>query len=73
MAHVLERRRTPCRILEIIAPGGFESYFDELVDDVSPRQTPAPAWLADLVTRYGFELDIEVDPRSVERFGLTFG
>ena len=36
----------PCRILEIIAPGGFENFFDELVD-VGLAGPPDPEWLAD--------------------------
>ena len=43
----------PCRILEIIAPGGFEDFFDELVEaglkarrtsSGWPRSAPATAW-----------------------------
>ena len=74
MAHVLERRREPCRILEIIAPGGFERYFEELVDvlaagPLDPEKVarrPSPA-------RYGLELDVESVDWLCQRYGLSFG
>ena len=62
----------PCRILEIIAPGGFEKYFDELVD-AGPARLQDPAWMADLQVRYGIELDFESIPALCERFGVTLG
>lgn len=62
----------PCRILEIISPGGFEDYFDELVDALAAGP-PAPELMVDLATRYGIELDIESIPALCERFGLVFG
>jgi mannose-6-phosphate isomerase-like protein (cupin superfamily) len=62
----------PCRILEIIAPGGFEKYFDELVD-AGAAGPLAPEWLGALDARYGLESDIESIPGLCERFGLTFG
>ena len=60
----------PCRILEIIAPGGFEGFFDELIEH---RGEPAPEELAALGARYGLEFDFESIPQLCERFGLTFG
>src|SRR4051794_21220335 len=62
----------PCRILEIIAPGGFEDFFDELVD-ASLEGAPDPEWLAALGARYGLEFDLESVPALCERFGVTFG
>jgi mannose-6-phosphate isomerase-like protein (cupin superfamily) len=64
----------PCRILEIIAPGGFERFFDELVDaGQSSPSPPEPEWLAALGARYGLEFDFASIPGVCERFGLTFG
>src|SRR3954464_15642367 len=63
---------TPCRILEIIAPGGFEDFFDELVDAVAAGP-PSPETMAALEARYGIEHDVESIPGLCERFGLTFG
>ena len=64
----------PCRILEIIAPGGFEDFFDELVDaGADAAGPPDPAYLAALGARYGLNFDFESIPVLCERFGLTFG
>ena len=60
----------PCRILEIIAPGGFEKLCEELVD---AAVQPDDEWLASLFARYGIEHDYESIPALCERFGLTFG
>ena len=62
----------PCRILEIIAPGGFEDFFDELVE-ANLAGAPEPEWLAELGARYGLEFDLESVPALCERFGVTFG
>ena len=63
----------PCRILEIIAPGGFEKFFDELVDAVAAAGAVDPGLLTELGPRYGIEFDFESIPALCERFGLTFG
>jgi mannose-6-phosphate isomerase-like protein (cupin superfamily) len=59
----------PCRILEIISPGGFESFFDELADLMA---TPdfAPAKMGELGARYGLEFDPESVPRLCSEHGL---
>ena len=63
----------PCRILEIIAPGGFEDFFDELVAAGLSAEPPEPESLAGLGERYGLEFDFESIPGLCERFGVTFG
>src|SRR3712207_1275556 len=62
----------PARILEIIAPAGFERYFDELSDLGGSTQAD-PQTLAELSARY--ELDVRPDtvPDLLERFGLRIG
>jgi len=61
-----------CRILEIIAPGGFEHYFEEL-----GRLTAAgeftPEKVGELGAAYGLEAKPESIPELCERFGLVFG
>jgi mannose-6-phosphate isomerase-like protein (cupin superfamily) len=58
---------TPCEIIEIISPAGFEKYFREV----------AAAW-GDLErfklinARYALDMDFESVPRLCERFGLSF-
>ena len=61
----------PCRILEIIAPAGFERFFAELVD--LRRRGPADqATLGNLCQRYALEMDPASIPDLVERFGVRF-
>jgi hypothetical protein len=62
----------PCRILEIISPGGFENFFAELVDALAAGP-PSPALMADFEARYGIEHDVDSVPGLCERFGLRFG
>ena len=53
----------PCRILEIISPGGFEQFFAELGSGAAPPDAGA---------RYGLEFDVESIPRLCAEHGLTF-
>jgi mannose-6-phosphate isomerase-like protein (cupin superfamily) len=62
----------PCRILEIIAPAGFEHFFEELVD-MGGVLKAAPDEVAALSDRYGLEMKPETVPELLERFGLVIG
>jgi mannose-6-phosphate isomerase-like protein (cupin superfamily) len=62
----------PCRILEIIAPAGFELFFRELSDMGGPVQAD-PAAVAELNRRYGLEMQPETVPELLERFRLRMG
>jgi mannose-6-phosphate isomerase-like protein (cupin superfamily) len=55
----------PCRILEIISPGGFEHLFDEAAEPREATATP-------LDVRYGIEFDFESVGRLCEDHGLDF-
>ncbi len=59
----------PCRILEIISPGSFEHFFDELGDAMSGGEFD-PAGLGELGARYGLEFDPESVPRLCAEHGL---
>jgi mannose-6-phosphate isomerase-like protein (cupin superfamily) len=59
----------PCRILEIISPGGFERYFEELVD---LGERPTPEAITEIAARYGLEFDMASIPALCERHGLQF-
>ena len=59
----------PARILEIIAPSGFERFFDELVD-LGGAVNADPRALAELCQRYGLEMQPDSIPGLIERFGL---
>ena len=59
----------PCRVLEIISPGGFEHYFDELSELLTaPNFTPE--MLGELAGRFGMEADPTSIPRICEEQGL---
>jgi mannose-6-phosphate isomerase-like protein (cupin superfamily) len=60
----------PCRILEIIAPGGFEHFFDELATKMASPDFD-PSQLGELGARYGLEVDPESIPRVCAEYGLT--
>ncbi|HEY6145547.1 MAG TPA: cupin domain-containing protein [Solirubrobacterales bacterium] len=62
----------PCRILEIIAPAGFEHFFEELVD-MGGALKADPEQLAELAARYGHQLKLESVPELLERFNLVVG
>lgn len=60
----------PCRILEVISPGGFEHYFDEL--DAAARQPGLTMTrIGELASGYGLELDVDSVPRLCARHGLA--
>ena len=62
----------PCRILEIIAPAGFEPFFRELDALAGPLKAD-PEELAALNERHGLEMKPETVPELLERFGLRIG
>jgi mannose-6-phosphate isomerase-like protein (cupin superfamily) len=62
----------PCRILEIIAPAGFEHFFEELVA-LGGALAADPEQLAGLSERYGLEMQPDSVPGLLERFGLRIG
>ena len=58
---------TPCRIIEVISPAGFQNYFREV----------AEAWgdverFAAISEKNALEMDFESVSELCERFGLTF-
>ena len=59
----------PCRILEIISPGGFEHFFDEL-DAIQQSPDFRPEQLGELGERYGLEFRPETLPELCEKYGL---
>ena len=58
---------TPCHIIEVISPAGFEDYFREA----------AAAWgdmeqFARISEKYALDMDLSSVPELCARFGLTF-
>jgi mannose-6-phosphate isomerase-like protein (cupin superfamily) len=62
----------PCRILEIIAPAGFERFFEEL-SDMGGALNAEPDQLAELSARYELEMQPDSIPGLLERFDLVMG
>ena len=59
----------PCRILEIISPGGFEHVFEEMAED--PESMSGEGASA-LDVRYGIEADYDSVERLCGEHGLIF-
>lgn len=57
---------TPCEIIEVISPGGFEDFFRELTDAWGD-----PERMLTLSARYGLDMQLDSVPQLCERFGLT--
>jgi len=62
----------PARILEIIAPAGFERFFEEL-SDMGGALKADPEELAQLSARYALEMQPDSVPGLLERFDLVMG
>jgi mannose-6-phosphate isomerase-like protein (cupin superfamily) len=58
---------TPCEIIEVIAPAGFENFFREVADARGDMEQ-----FAAINRRYSLEMKIESVPELCQRFGLTF-
>jgi mannose-6-phosphate isomerase-like protein (cupin superfamily) len=66
---------TPCRILEIISPAGFEHFFDELGAQMAAANAPDPGAIlpaSDLPARYALEFQPESVARLCGQHGLAF-
>jgi mannose-6-phosphate isomerase-like protein (cupin superfamily) len=57
---------TPCEIIEIISPAGFEDFFRELTNVWGN-----PERICEMAARYGHELDFDSVPGLCARFGLN--
>jgi len=62
---------TPCEIIEIISPAGFENFFRELADVYATGSEPDVAQFVALCGRYGLEMDPGSVPGLCARFGVT--
>ena len=63
----------PARVLEIISPGGFESYFEQLSELLAAGSPPDPEKVSVIADRFGLELEPASIPRLTAEHGLTFG
>jgi mannose-6-phosphate isomerase-like protein (cupin superfamily) len=63
---------TPCEIIEVISPAGFENFFRELAEVYAAGEDgPDLASFAALCERYGLEMDPTSVPGLCQRFGVT--
>jgi mannose-6-phosphate isomerase-like protein (cupin superfamily) len=63
--------KTPARMIEVIAPGGFEGFFHDLSDLIA-GSPPAEGELARLAAEYGLEFATpDWLPDVIARYGLT--
>lgn len=62
---------SPARILEIIAPAGFEQFFHQVLE-LGGIMKADPQRLGELSAQYGLEMDPTSVSSLVERFGLKF-
>lgn len=62
----------PLRFLEIIAPGGFSEYFEEVepLTPLDPSDEESIAELLRIGERYGFEADLQSISELCERYEL---
>jgi mannose-6-phosphate isomerase-like protein (cupin superfamily) len=58
---------TPCEIIEVISPAGFEDYFREVAATWGDT-----ARFAKINEKYALEMRFDSVPELCERFGLTF-
>ncbi len=58
---------TPCRIIEVISPAGFENYFREVAASWGDKER-----FAQINAKYSLEMDFESVPELCDRFGLAF-
>ncbi|MCU0786851.1 MAG: cupin domain-containing protein [Verrucomicrobia bacterium] len=58
---------TPCEIVEVISPGGFEDYFREVSANWGNMEK-----FAEINRKYHLDMDFDSVPRLCQRFGLTF-
>lgn len=58
---------TPCEIIEIISPAGFENYFREVADEWGDVEA-----FTRVNAKYDLEMDFDSVPDLCQRFGLSF-
>lgn len=58
---------TPVQLIEVISPGGFETYFREVAEAWGDLEA-----VARINDAYGLDMDFDSVPALCARFGLTF-
>ena len=63
---------TELRFIELLIPGGIDSYFTRLSQLLSARRAPTAGELQHLAAEYGIEFDFDSVAPLCEQFGLRF-
>jgi quercetin dioxygenase-like cupin family protein len=64
---------TPARLLEIIAPAGFERYFDELAVVLGADRPPDIGRILALAQKYSVEMDFSTVRELEQRYNVWLG
>jgi mannose-6-phosphate isomerase-like protein (cupin superfamily) len=62
---------TPCEIVELISPAGFENYFREVAEAFAAAAGPDLARFSEINARYALDMDMKSVSELCERFGVT--
>ena len=74
LSHVFwNQGSAPARILEIISPAGFEKYFEELAELVTPGSPPDIARLLALAQKYDLELEMGRVMELSQKYHVSLG
>jgi len=63
----------PLRMIEIISPAGFEHYFAELGQILTPDRPPDMDKLTALQLRFGLDMDMDSVPKLMEQHNIRLG
>jgi quercetin dioxygenase-like cupin family protein len=62
---------TVATVLEVITPGGFEGYFEEMAETFLDLGGRDPALAEAICRKYHLDLDLSSIPRLIQQHGLT--
>jgi quercetin dioxygenase-like cupin family protein len=64
----------PLRFIELLLPGGFAGYFEQLSRLFQASDTcPAPTAMAAIARAFGLDVDLDETARICARFGVNLG
>jgi mannose-6-phosphate isomerase-like protein (cupin superfamily) len=64
---------TELHFIELLVPGGFEGYFEQLSQMLQAASCPVPASIAALGREFGLDVDLEQTAQVCERFAVALG
>jgi mannose-6-phosphate isomerase-like protein (cupin superfamily) len=64
---------TPLRFIEVLLPGGFESYFQQLSQLFQAGSCPAPEAMGAIAREFGLQVDLDQTMQIGQRFGVSLG